>query len=148
MDKITKNSVGLSWEKPKNDGGSKITGYVIEKKKAGEDWVECLTLPAGQTSGTVPHLLQGEEYQFRVRAVNAAGNGEPSRPTNSIKAEDQPGKYCLVLTFYFKNMISEHIFVKVLQIHYGFIFNHSYMFINKCCCYFCEQRSPRWTCLE
>ncbi|XP_041366543.1 twitchin-like isoform X3 [Gigantopelta aegis] len=92
VDKITKNSVGLSWDKPKNDGGAKITGYVIEKKKPGEDWMECLSLPASQTSGTVPNLQQGEEYQFRVRAVNAAGLGEPSRPTNSIKAEDQPEK--------------------------------------------------------
>jgi hypothetical protein len=33
VDKITKNSVDLSWTKPLNDGGAKLTGYVVEKKK-------------------------------------------------------------------------------------------------------------------
>jgi hypothetical protein len=32
VEKITKDSVTLSWKKPSNDGGSKITGYVIEKR--------------------------------------------------------------------------------------------------------------------
>lgn len=32
VDKITKDSVTLSWKKPNNDGGSKVTGYVIEQR--------------------------------------------------------------------------------------------------------------------
>ncbi|XP_071104533.1 twitchin-like isoform X3 [Haliotis cracherodii] len=93
VDKITKNSVGLSWNKPTSDGGSKITGYIVERKKKGEDdWTECLTLPASVTQGTVGNLKEGDEYSFRIRAENAAGPGEPSRPTNVLKVEDQPEK--------------------------------------------------------
>lgn len=42
VDDITKNSATISWTKPRDDGGSKIQGYVVEKKKLGEDWMECL----------------------------------------------------------------------------------------------------------
>lgn len=99
LDKITKNSVTLSWAKPSSDGGSKLTGYVVEKKKKGEDWMECATLPASQLTATIPNLGEGEEYQFRVRAENAAGSGEPSKPTNAVKIEDQPGIMCLSVYF-------------------------------------------------
>lgn len=38
IDKITKDSVTLSWAKP-NDGGSKILGYYIEKRlKDAKEW--------------------------------------------------------------------------------------------------------------
>ena len=38
VDKITKDSVTLSWAKP-DDGGSKILGYYIEKRmKGAKEW--------------------------------------------------------------------------------------------------------------
>ena len=64
VDEITKNSAALSWKKPSNDGGSKLTGYVVEKKKKGEDWTECAEVPANQTSATVPNLKVGRQSDF------------------------------------------------------------------------------------
>ncbi|RUS77262.1 hypothetical protein EGW08_014976, partial [Elysia chlorotica] len=92
VDSITKNSVGLSWTKPTNDGGSKLTGYVVERKKKGGDWEECASLPPHTLTATISNLPEGEEFQFRVRAENALGLGEPSKPTKDIKIEDQPEK--------------------------------------------------------
>jgi hypothetical protein len=38
-DRITRDSVTLSWRPPRNDGGSKIKGYIIQKKGKGDaDW--------------------------------------------------------------------------------------------------------------
>ncbi|XP_023931299.1 twitchin isoform X3 [Lingula anatina] len=93
VDKITPDHVDLSWTKPRNDGGAKITGYVIEMKEPGKDkWVPAAKVPADKTNGTVGNLTPGGEYQFRVRAENEAGVGEPSKPTSVIKAEHQPEK--------------------------------------------------------
>lgn len=39
----------------------------------------------------VPGLEAGRSYMFRVFAVNAAGVGEPSLPSEEVKAETKPG---------------------------------------------------------
>lgn len=44
------------------------------------------------TSASVKPLTEGETYQFRVRGENAAGWGEPSKPTDRVKVEHQPEK--------------------------------------------------------
>ena len=40
----------------------------------------------------VPNLKDGQEYQFRVKAVNAFGPGTPSKATTPVVAEKQPEK--------------------------------------------------------
>ncbi|KAL3123332.1 hypothetical protein niasHT_006030 [Heterodera trifolii] len=75
------NSVSLKWNLPREEGGSPVTGYVIERfeKRSGGDWASVKGLGIlPLTSCTVPGLAQGESYQFRVRAVNAVGKGPPS----------------------------------------------------------------------
>ncbi|CAF0817484.1 unnamed protein product, partial [Didymodactylos carnosus] len=91
VEKVTKDSVTLSWKKPLNNGGSRITGYVIEKRSPdSHDWEQVGTeLSARDHSYTIPNLTEGDELMFRVRAVNAVGPGEPSRSTDGIKIGDQ-----------------------------------------------------------
>lgn len=117
VDKITKNSVDLSWNRPTNDGGSKLTGYVVEKKKKGEEWMECAHVPATSTSATVTGLVEGEEYQFRILAENAAGPGDPSKATNTITAADQPGELAFLFVFCFGSYLKfkkKNLFVPLL----------------------------------
>uniref|UniRef100_A0A915DB94 Titin n=1 Tax=Ditylenchus dipsaci TaxID=166011 RepID=A0A915DB94_9BILA len=75
------NMVALKWNPPRDDGGSPIIGYVIERfeKRGGGDWAPVTHLGLVRTtSANVTGLSEGETYQFRVRAVNAAGEGPPS----------------------------------------------------------------------
>jgi len=40
IDDVDAESVSLSWDKPKDDGGDKVKGYVVEAKVKGSDkWV-------------------------------------------------------------------------------------------------------------
>lgn len=75
----------MKWTPPLNDGGSPITAYVIEKREKGSPkWIKAAEVPGSKTDATVPHLDENTEYEFRVRAVNAAGPGEPSKASKSV----------------------------------------------------------------
>lgn len=82
-----KDHVDLAWLPPDQDGGSPITGYIVEKKDKFGDWEKALEVPVDQLKATVPDLIEGQPYSFRVRAVNAAGPGEPSNETPTIIAK-------------------------------------------------------------
>ena len=36
----SEDSITLSWQRPRHDGGSIITGYVLEKRIPGEGWTK------------------------------------------------------------------------------------------------------------
>ena len=83
----------LNWSPPKSDGGSPITGYVIEKKdKFGTRWNRVNPEPVKETNYKVTGLTQGEEYQFRIVAENKAGPGKPSDASETRVAKPPYGK--------------------------------------------------------
>ena len=63
--------VTLRWRAPPNDGGDPITHYEYEQDGSGI-WI---STGSTDTSHTVMGLNNGQTYMFRVRAVNALGNG-------------------------------------------------------------------------
>ena len=73
--KISTNSIDITWVTPTSDGGSPITGYVIEKKNTSSSWTEVSTSTSSENLSTVTGLQEGVEYQFRVAAGNKAGQG-------------------------------------------------------------------------
>lgn len=77
-----KDFVELKWNRPLEDGGSPITGYVIEKRdKYSPIWEKCAEIEGDVNTGRVDDLIEGSTYEFRVKAVNKAGPGEPSMAT-------------------------------------------------------------------
>lgn len=78
----------LEWTPPKNDGGSPITGYIIQKKEKGSPyWTNAVHVPANKNAATVPDLTEGQEYEFRIIATNTAGQSEPSEPSDLVTAK-------------------------------------------------------------
>ena len=81
---VDSKQITISWSPPKSDGGSPVTGYIIEKKETSSTrWTKAVRDSVSETSLTVKDLIEGKEYEFRVAAVNKAGTGpfsEPSEP--------------------------------------------------------------------
>lgn len=86
----TKTSVSLEWTKPVFDGGMEIIGYIIEKCKASlGDWHKVNVEACVNTKYTVTDLEPGEEYKFRICAVNGAGKGDSCELVGSVHATDR-----------------------------------------------------------
>lgn len=91
---VTKSTVSLAWEKPLHDGGSRLTGYVIEACKFGtERWMKVTTLKPTVFEHTIISLNEGEQYVFRVRAQNQKGVSEPREIVTAVTVQDQKGRY-------------------------------------------------------
>lgn len=92
-----KDFVDLTWEPPFDDGGSPITGYVIEKREKGTSrWMKAGEVKEPVTKGRAEDLEEGIEYEFRVRAVNKAGQSDPSPPSESIIPKPRKGVCILI----------------------------------------------------
>ncbi len=65
----------LNWNRPANDGGSPIIRYEHRHAPVGEVWNDWENVGARAAGITVGNLVNGLEYVFEVRAVNALGKG-------------------------------------------------------------------------
>ncbi|XP_062417719.1 myosin-binding protein C, cardiac-type [Pungitius pungitius] len=83
--KITDNwgfNVALEWKPPKDNGNSEITGYTIQKaEKKTMEWFTVYE-HCRRTNCVASDLIMGNEYIFRVFAINMVGPSE--EPCTSI----------------------------------------------------------------
>ncbi|XP_071384479.1 titin-like [Centroberyx affinis] len=85
----TSEAMTICWKRPESDGGSSISGYIIEKReKQGLRWVRVNKKPVYDLRVKASSLREGCEYEFRVFAENAAGLSDPSVPCPLTLAED------------------------------------------------------------
>uniref|UniRef100_K7FDM6 Myomesin-1 n=1 Tax=Pelodiscus sinensis TaxID=13735 RepID=K7FDM6_PELSI len=82
----TDTSVVVTWTESKDS--KELVGYYIESSIAGSGhWEPCNNNPVKGTRFICHGLLTGENYIFRVRAVNAAGLSEYSQESEAIEVK-------------------------------------------------------------
>ena len=87
VENLTSTTCDLKWTAPQDDGGSPIINYVIERKTPKDTkWtVVNVNVTVDRTEFNVTGLKPETEYIFRVSAVNKAGQGKPSEPSDLAK---------------------------------------------------------------
>lgn len=75
-----KDFATVQWLKPESDGGSPLTHYLVERReRKSARWVKVNRDGAHlDTTLKVSGLTEGNIYQFRVTAINKAGESEAS----------------------------------------------------------------------
>jgi len=105
---VFSDSCVLTWSPPDFDGGAPITGYYVERStnRAGR-WIR-ITREAvtEKCSHKVTELIQDNEYQFRVIAINKVGPGPAGPASETIVAKDPWGEFTSVFIriYYFECM--------------------------------------------
>uniref|UniRef100_A0A3B5LZA1 Immunoglobulin like and fibronectin type III domain containing 1, tandem duplicate 2 n=1 Tax=Xiphophorus couchianus TaxID=32473 RepID=A0A3B5LZA1_9TELE len=90
--------INISWSSPSSTGGSRLLGYVLEKRKQGSNLWTCVNAPdeiIKEKNYAVRDVVEGMEYEFRVCAINLSGAGEFSNASDFVFARDPkkpPGK--------------------------------------------------------
>lgn len=99
--------VKLKWDPPVRDGGAPITGYVVEVMDKNDGKFVKAVEVGPQCNATVPKLEEGNQYKFRVRAVNKAGPSDPSEQTNWHTAKPRFRKYFVNIKRHFIDMYAK-----------------------------------------
>lgn len=81
-------AITVQWKPPKDDGGSCLEGYILEKRaKGGSKWQRVPGhIGPSDTRATAKNLDEGAEYEFRVIAVNESGESKPLVTSELVKA--------------------------------------------------------------
>ena len=80
VEATSSTSLSVKWAVFTNDGGSSITGYVVEYRHALDPASPFETYLLGDDvfSTTLDNLAPSTEYEVRVRVENAVGCSDPS----------------------------------------------------------------------
>uniref|UniRef100_A0A672TI71 Immunoglobulin like and fibronectin type III domain containing 1 n=1 Tax=Strigops habroptila TaxID=2489341 RepID=A0A672TI71_STRHB len=85
----SRDTITISWKAPQKSGSSRIVGYLVQKRKKGTmTWLPVNSVPTLEMT----NLKKGLQYEFRVAAVNAAGTGDASEPSQPVFTRDSTSK--------------------------------------------------------
>ena len=114
---MSSDGVTLEWTKSRSDGGSPLTGYVIERRDTTSNyWTRVGSVDQRRTSFVVTNLRPGAEYQLQVLAENDIGVSDPCTLTSPVKIPAAPAAGVLTILTAFSSvrfMIDSHTFFTV-----------------------------------
>ncbi|KAG7260740.1 hypothetical protein CRUP_007112 [Coryphaenoides rupestris] len=77
----------ITWKPPKDDGGSGVTNYIIERQQTGQPlWTKLGDVSADKTSYRDRNVTHGKRYNYRIFAENPEGLSDALDTTDSIMA--------------------------------------------------------------
>src|SRR5881409_3910733 len=82
---VSSSQINLSWASPTDNGGSAITGYMIERSANGGSTWTTMVSNSGSTATTYSDtgLAAGTTYTYRVSAINSIGTSPPSNTASA-----------------------------------------------------------------
>ncbi|NXW19345.1 IGFN1 protein, partial [Circaetus pectoralis] len=81
----SRDTITICWKAPRKTGNSRIVGYIVQKRKKGTmTWLPVNNVPIADKKLKMTNLKKGLQYEFRVAAVNAAGIGDASEPSQPV----------------------------------------------------------------
>ena len=114
VEATSSTSISVKWAACTNDGGSPITGYVVEHRSALDPASPFETHLVGEDvySTTVDGLTPSTKFEVRVRVENAVGHSQPS-VTMETKTKDSGELKSLVIL---KELLSMSLALLILQL--------------------------------
>ena len=88
---VAESEIGFKWDVPADNGGTDITGYVIEQRE-GFGFAFSSIGSSDDTKFTAKRLREGQQYVFRVAAENEVGVGEFVEMEEPVLAKSPHGK--------------------------------------------------------
>ncbi|XP_045884879.1 immunoglobulin-like and fibronectin type III domain-containing protein 1 [Micropterus dolomieu] len=83
----TSSLIEIKWNPPKDDGGSAVTNYIIERQQAGQSlWKKLGDVSADKTSFRDRNVTHGKKYNYRIYAENPEGLSDTLETADSIMA--------------------------------------------------------------
>ncbi|XP_037634083.1 immunoglobulin-like and fibronectin type III domain-containing protein 1 isoform X3 [Sebastes umbrosus] len=83
----TSSMIEIKWNPTKDDGGSAVTNYIIERQQEGHGlWTKLGDVSADKTSFRDRNVTHGKKYNYRIYAENPEGLSDALETADSIMA--------------------------------------------------------------
>lgn len=92
---VMEESCTLKWHYPEDDGGMKVSHYLVEKRDLTRgDW--SIVQEIGELTISVGRLQAKHQYHFRVKAINKIGTSDPLQTKDATLAKNPYGMQVLI----------------------------------------------------